>query len=93
MCLAESESISRRAATAGAGCVELCFARTETDRCLFQTPIAHCYVLYIAMYPVTLWRVVESPAQSESLRPTSSIIPFLEPFRAVLDEVKYCACL
>ena len=72
MCLAESESITRRTenvvlqfleefgksqkfSCASTGCVEVRFACTETDRCLFQTSVALCHVLYIAMIsPVTL---------------------------------------
>ena len=40
---------SQQFSGASTGCVELCFAWTETDRCLFQTPVEHCHVLYIAM--------------------------------------------
>ena len=40
---------SQQFSCASARCAELCFASTETDRCLFQTPVAHRHVLHIAV--------------------------------------------
>ena len=67
---------TQKFSSACTGCVELCFARTETDCCLFHISVAHRHSLWLQWHPVTLWRVAESPARSESLRPANSSKPF-----------------
>ena len=60
---------------ASAGRVELCLTTTETDGCLLQFPVTQHDLCEWQWKVVTLWRVASSPAQSESLRKTSAIIP------------------
>ena len=60
---------------ASIGRVELCFTTTETDGCLLQAPVTQHDLCEWQWKVVTLWRVARSPAESESLRPTSAIIP------------------
>ena len=73
----ENFAKTQKFSCASTGYVELCFTSAETRGRVFQAPVTQ---------PVGAFEA--SPAQSESLRPTSSILACV-----VLDEDKYCVHL